>query len=149
MTAKTKIRSRKLAGHHRHKPRNVSAKAFERVYWPYLPLALIVSILLVLGGQSGALSSAIHSPTGKVLAYANSMSVSGLFSSTNTQRSSNGVAGLSLNSKLNASAQAKANDMASKNYWSHNTPDGDPPWVFVTAQGYAYQKLGENLAAED
>lgn len=147
MTAKTKNSSRRSAGHHRHKPRNVSAKAFERVYWPYLPLVLIVSILLMMSGQSGALSSAIRHPSGNVLAYATSMSSSGLLSSTNSQRASNGVGGLSLNSKLNSSAQAKANDMAARNYWSHNTPEGDAPWVFVTAQGYAYQKLGENLAA--
>lgn len=97
--------------------------------------------------QSGALSAGLRNPTGNVLAYATSMSVNGLLSSTNGQRSSNGVASLSLNSKLNAAAQAKANDMASRNYWSHNTPEGNPPWVFVEAQGYSYQKLGENLAA--
>jgi hypothetical protein len=56
------------------------------------------------------------------------------------------VASLSLNGQLDAAAQAKANDMATRNYWSHYTPDGNPPWVFVSAQGYAYQKLGENLA---
>lgn len=147
MTAKTKRAAKKPVVHHRHKPQGVSAKSFERVYWPYLPLILIVSLLLVVGGQSGALSAALRNPTGGVLAYASSMSVSGLLSSTNGERAAGGVAGLSLNGKLNAAAQAKANDMAARNYWSHNTPEGNPPWVFVTAQGYSYQKLGENLAA--
>jgi hypothetical protein len=74
------------------------------------------------------------------------MSISGLLSDTNAQRSANGVASLSLNNQLNAAAQAKADDMAARNYWSHNTPEGNPPWVFVDAQNYSYQKLGENLA---
>src|SRR5690606_3424397 len=58
----------------------------------------------------------------------------------------NGKAALSLNDKLNAAAQAKAEDMKARNYWSHNTPDGQEPWVFFDAQGYIYKKAGENLA---
>ena len=148
MTAKTKKTKVARTRVYKHKPHGVSAKSFERAFWPYLPLALIISLLLTLNVQSGALSMGLlRDPTGDVLAYATSMSVNGLVSSTNTQRSANGVTSLSLNSKLSASAQAKANDMASRNYWSHNTPEGNPPWVFIEAQGYAYQKLGENLAA--
>ncbi len=108
-------------------------------------MVLIVFLSLTLS-SSGSLASRLSHPTRSVLAYATSMSVSGLLSSTNSQRASNGVAALGLNSQLNAAAQAKANDMASRNYWSHNTPEGNPPWGFVSAQGYAYQKLGENLA---
>ena len=100
--------------------------------------------MLCFGFQGGALQAAIKHPSGKVLDYAASMSTSGLLSSTNSTRSSSGISALSLNAKLNAAAQAKANDMASRNYWSHNTPEGNPPWVFVNAQGYSYQKLGEN-----
>ncbi|OGL35925.1 hypothetical protein A3A68_01715 [Candidatus Saccharibacteria bacterium RIFCSPLOWO2_01_FULL_48_13] len=147
MPIKTNKNKGSSARVYKHKPKGVSAKSFERIYWPYLPLTLIISLMLVFGGQSGTLSSALRNPTGNVLAYATSMSVGGLLGSTNDQRAANGVATLSLNSKLNAAAQAKANDMAARNYWSHNTPEGDPPWVFIEAQGYAYQKLGENLAA--
>lgn len=93
------------------------------------------------------LQASIRNPSGKVLSYATGMSVSGLFNDSNVARSDNGVASLVLDSQLNAAAQAKANDMATRNYWSHNTPEGNPPWVFVSAQDYSYQKLGENLAA--
>jgi len=147
MTAKTKKLKASKATAHKHKPRGVSSKSFERIYWPYLPLLVVIGALLFFSNQSGALSSAIKNPTGGVLAYATSMSINGLHSSTNGERSGNGVAALSLNSKLNAAAQAKANDMAARNYWSHNTPEGNPPWTFIEAQGYSYQKLGENLAA--
>jgi hypothetical protein len=147
MTAKTKRAKTAPNRAYKHKPRGVNTRSFERVYWPYLPLVLVIGLLLMFSGQSGALNAALRNPKGDVLAYATSMSVNGLLSSTNTQRTSNGVATLALNSKLNAAAQAKANDMAARNYWSHNTPEGNPPWVFIEAQGYAYQKLGENLAA--
>lgn len=69
-----------------------------------------------------------------------------MLSGTNSQRGANGQGSLSLNSQLNSAAQAKANDMASRNYWSHNTPEGQEPWIFVDAAGYKYLKAGENLA---
>lgn len=118
---------------------------FLKVYWPYLPLFALVFLGMAFGiglpGKSPAISSS------GVLAYATEMSTSALLSATNSQRANNGgLPGLTLNSKLAAAAQAKANDMVARNYWSHNTPDGKEPWTFVDAQGYDYQKAGENLA---
>jgi hypothetical protein len=142
-----KIKTYRKPSHHKTKPKGISARDFEKVHWPYLPILLVIFVMLSFVIQSGSLSAVVRHPTGKVLDYATSMSISGLLSDTNSARASNGVASLSLNAKLDAAAQAKANDMAARNYWSHNTPEGNPPWVFVTAQGYNYQKLGENLAA--
>ena len=87
-------------------------------------------------------------PSGKaqVLAYATEMSRSGLLSGTNAARSANGLAPFALNSKLNSSAQAKAQDMADKNYWAHVSPDGTEPWYFFDQAGYSYVRAGENLA---
>lgn len=81
-----------------------------------------------------------------VLSYAIDTTVSGLLQETNNQRTANGLAGLTLNSQLNAAAQAKADDMVARDYWSHNTPEGDAPWVFIVSAGYKYQTAGENLA---
>lgn len=131
---------------HKTRPKGINSKAFERVYWPYIPLVLAISVLLILGSSGGALKAAVHRPLGRVLSYSTGMSISGLLADTNVQRSANGVSNLSLNDKLDAAAQAKADDMAARNYWSHNTPEGNPPWIFVSNQGYSYQKLGENLA---
>lgn len=147
MTAKIKNHPKTTRHRQPHKPRGISDRDFRKVYWPYIPVVLIITFLLSVAGQTGAISSLIRHPDGKVLSYATSMSVSGLLADTNAARSQNGVSSLNLNAKLDAAAQAKANDMAQRNYWSHNTPEGNPPWVFVTAQGYSYQKLGENLAA--
>lgn len=81
-----------------------------------------------------------------VLAYATNVSINGLLSATNAERSANSVGSLTSNSKLNSAAQAKANDMVTRNYWSHQTPDGQQPWVFITNAGYQYTSAGENLA---
>jgi len=131
---------------HKTKPKGTNKRAFESVYWPYIPLVLVISLLLSLGTSGGAIKAAIHHPIGRVLSYSTSMSIGGLLADTNAQRSANGTSTLSLNDKLDTAAQAKADDMATRDYWSHYTPEGNPPWVFVSNQGYSYQKLGENLA---
>lgn len=124
---------RKRNGRHQHKH-----KDFAKTYWPYLPLLLIVGLGLMLNSLW---------PTHRsVLGYATDMSASELFSGTNSQRQADGEATLTMNSLLAKAAQAKANDMAAKDYWSHNSPTGETPWDFITAAGYDYQTAGENLA---
>lgn len=141
--AKIKTRDKSV---HKTKPRGLAKHHFERVYWPYIPVLLAISLLLSIGLRTGSLQAYVRHPGGRVLDYATSMSISGLLADTNSARGSNGVGSLYLNDKLDAAAQAQADDMAARDYWSHYTPDGDPPWVWVTAQGYSYQKLGQNLA---
>lgn len=114
-------------------------KTDQRHYWPYIPvLLLIIATVLV----------SVIQPAQKrgVLAYATNVSVNSLLEATNKQREDNKISDLTMNSELVAAAQAKANDMISRNYWSHNTPDGKEPWVFINNTGYKYQKAGENLA---
>lgn len=85
-------------------------------------------------------------PSSQVLSFATNTSLTGLLNETNSQRQSANEPVLRTNAQLTAAAQAKANDMASRNYWSHVTPDGHQPWWFVTNAGYEYQSTGENLA---
>jgi len=80
------------------------------------------------------------------LAYSTEMSTSNLLAGTNAERTSRGLAPLAINGQLNSSAASKAADMVARDYWAHNTPDGQEPWVFFDAAGYNYQKAGENLA---
>lgn len=110
----------------------------------YLP-AIIISVFasFVWAQPNFAIN---RSAENGVLAYATNVSISGLLSATNTQRSNNGAGSLTINSKLNSAAQAKAQDMVNRNYWSHQTPDGQQPWVFITGAGYQYLSAGENLA---
>ncbi len=57
------------------------------------------------------------------------------------------VPALSLSTQLNAAAQAHASDMASKNYFSHTSQDGRTFDQRVTAAGYLWSAVGENIAA--
>ncbi len=119
--------------HHRH------TKRYIKVYAPYLPLLISIVASLLLSYWRPADSA-------HTLSYATEMSISSLLSATNSQRAANGASGLSISSRLNGAAQAKANDMIARNYWSHTTPDGQEPWVFIDNAGYQYTKAGENLA---
>ena len=96
-------------------------------------------------GDDGQLFTQTNA-SGSVLAYATNTSRGDLATYTNNARAQNGLAGLSMNDQLNNSAQAKANDMIARDYWSHNTPDGTQPWWFFTQAGYNYSNAGENLA---
>lgn len=118
--------------HHKH------SKHYFKPYLPYLPLMLVVGL--------GLLLNSAWPNKHTVLGYATDMSVQSLLDDTNVQRTNDHEAVLGLNSRLNSAAQAKANDMAARDYWSHNTPDGQTPWTFITAAGYSYQLAGENLA---
>lgn len=109
----------------------------------FLPAIVIASVATFLWVQPGF---TLVSKGRDVLAYATNISPSGLLSATNSRRSANGVGTLSIQGQLNSAAQAKANDMVNRNYWSHQTPDGQQPWVFITNAGYQYLSAGENLA---
>lgn len=122
----------------RHGKHHKKKGGYIKVYAPYLPL--IISIILSL------LISFWQPHTTNTLAYATNMNTAGLLSSTNAQRTNHGRAALKLNTQLANAAQAKANHMIAHNYWSHVTPDGQEPWVFIQNAGYAYNKAGENLA---
>ncbi len=124
---------KRVAMHHKHDKRYIKA------YWPYLPMVA----LLVLGLSFSSWLSHAHR---SVLGYATDVSVQNIVDETNVQRAGNGEGALGTNAPLNQAAQAKANDMAARDYWSHNTPDGQTPWTFMTAAGYQYKTAGENLA---
>lgn len=79
---------------------------------------------------------------------AQAIGASELISLTNIERSKNGLPALAYNGRLASSAYAKAQDMLAKGYWAHTSPDGLSPWTFVSATGYAYVAVGENLARD-
>jgi len=125
---------RKRTGQHHKRGRR-----YITPYWPYLPMVAIIGLSFLVNGWTAHANHA-------VLGYATDISVQNLLVGTNQQRSSNGENSLALNAQLDQAAQAKASDMAARDYWSHNTPDGQTPWTFITAVGYSYQTAGENLA---
>lgn len=82
------------------------------------------------------------------LSFASSIRAEKIIELTNQARNENGLNPLSPSSQLVQAAQNKAEDMVKRNYWSHETPEGDPFWHFVEQVGYNWSVLGENLAAD-
>lgn len=67
---------------------------------------------------------------------------------TNVDRSSQGLATLRVSPLLTEVAEAKANDMATKGYFAHTSPEGLSPWHWFQEKGYAFSYAGENLAID-
>ena len=131
-TKKTTIHHKKRqAKHHRQ------SKRYLKAYSPYLPIVAVLFMGLVI--------NTAWSKVG-VLGVSQDFSSNALLSDTNTNRSTQQEAALTLDPQLTAAAQAKADDMVQHNYWSHTAPDGKTPWSFIAAAGYPYQTAGENLA---
>ncbi len=102
----------------------------------YLIFALVTSIVFKRVGTN----------FNNVLGFATDITVDKLYQLTNEERQKNGLATLQYNAKLADAAQKKAQDMFTKNYWAHYSPDGNTPWQFILASGYQYEFAGENLA---
>lgn len=81
-----------------------------------------------------------------VLGFATDITVEKLYELTNKERQKYGLSSLNYNEKLSKAAYEKAQDMFSKNYWAHFSPDGKTPWEFIIKNGYQYEYAGENLA---
>ena len=138
MAVATKQKPRSTVHHKkRHGNHQRRSTHFMKAYWPYLPIALIVGV--------GMLVNTLWMKPG-VLSYATNMTHTGLLVSTNSERAKHNLGTLSLNQSLTEAAQKKAADMVARNYWSHVTPDGQDPWVFINTTGYTYLAAGENLA---
>lgn len=136
----TAQRSVKTKQHSNLRPKHKHTKDFLKVYWPYMPLLVILSSLTLL------ISPWHYFKKNDVLSYATNITATGLLESTNSERVKANNTSLRMNEKLSRAAQAKADDMVARDYWSHNTPEQQSPWVFIDKTGYSYQKAGENLA---
>lgn len=114
-------------------------------YKPHLFRELGVSVLLftsvfLLGSSAGS-SFFIHKT---VLGAEIASSV--LIDLTNESRLAYNQHPLVRSAKLDQAAQLKGEDMASKEYFSHNSPDGVTPWHWFKMAGYNFLYAGENLA---
>ncbi len=71
-----------------------------------------------------------------------------LVDETNQNRIDNNLPGLTVSPLLRTAAQSKADDMASKGYFAHTSPDGITPWYWFESVGYDFSYAGENLAVD-
>ncbi|MBI2906230.1 MAG: CAP domain-containing protein [Chloroflexi bacterium] len=63
----------------------------------------------------------------------------------NKARLANGAPPLMLDAAVNAAAQGQANDMAARDYFSHDSPEGKTPWDWLRESGATYTYAGQNL----
>src|ERR1035437_6222792 len=71
-----------------------------------------------------------------------------LIALTNQDRATSGISGVTEDLLLDKAAQAAAEDMATKGYFAHVSPDGKSPWYWLDLVGYQYSYAGENLAVD-
>jgi uncharacterized protein YkwD len=71
---------------------------------------------------------------------------SGVVQCTNAQRAKYGLPPLKENTKLDASAEIKAQDMLKNQYFAHESPTGARVDDLVASVGYDFIAIGENLA---
>jgi len=64
----------------------------------------------------------------------------------NADREVEGLPLLATSEILTEAAQMKANDMAEREYFAHETPEGHDPWYWFQEAGYSFRHAGENLA---
>ncbi len=64
----------------------------------------------------------------------------------NKEREERNILPLKEDPLLTLAAQLKAKDMLEREYFSHEDPQGNPPWEWLKKVGYDFQVAGENLA---
>ena len=79
----------------------------------------------------------------------NNLNVADIIESTNRERTKAHLPLLKTNTKLNISAEKKARDMITKEYFEHKSPTGVTVSDLGDQVGYDYIIMGENLALGD
>lgn len=86
------------------------------------------------------------SPTSRRLRPSAMVSAHDVITLTNVERTSRGLAALGENTTLDKAALYKAKDILKRQYFAHTAPGGETMSTIVTANGYEYLVVGENLA---
>ncbi len=68
-----------------------------------------------------------------------------LFEGQNSERARLGLAALRIDAGLEAIARHRAQDMASKGYFSHQSPSGETAFTLIDAAGISAPYAGENI----
>ncbi len=69
-----------------------------------------------------------------------------IFAAVNDERTQRGLPALAVNGCVVYVAQLRSDDMASQNYFAHESPSGDSAFSLMDQYGVAYGWAGENLA---
>lgn len=110
------------------------------------PPSLLIYTVVAIGLKvltSGALF--LYYPSPAQLARVVAQEIVGL---ANHARLTAGVPPLQVDATLQSSALAKGEDMMTRDYFAHDSPDGRKPWSWINREQYDYIYAGENLAVD-
>ncbi len=65
---------------------------------------------------------------------------------TNQERAKQGLSPLEVDTELSKVAREKSRDMATSNYFDHNSPNHGSPFDMMKSYGISYRTAGENIA---
>ncbi|GMF37065.1 unnamed protein product [Phytophthora fragariaefolia] len=92
-------------------------------------------------------NTSVNTTSRNLQTYSQSGFQSLLLAAVNKEREARGLSCLCMSSKLQSSAQKHSNDMAAKNYMSHTGSDGSSMSQRITASGFQWTAIAENVAA--
>lgn len=103
---------------------------------------LVVLVVTLVISLASFLGTVVIKNTGLLAAVQSAF----LVDLANKDRAEENIAILTVNPVLTEAAQRKANDMATKGYFAHTSPEGITPWYWFKDVNYNYIYAGENLA---
>ena len=147
MTAREKHRirtsARKRHGQLKHYFISGGHNSYHPHFWRPQSLGAMTAAIVLFFVISLALERVvIKSPSPAVAAVVAAV----LVELANADRGAEGVGTLAVSPTLTEAAQMKADDMAARGYFAHDTPDGKSPWYWFEEAGYEFRHAGENLA---
>ncbi len=107
-----------------------------RVLYAYSVLLVLLKVLVIV--------VPIALPSSSL--YSSAITPQNIIDLTNQTRKNLNLGELQENSRLQAAAEAKAENMLQEQYFAHTSPAGVTPWSWMAKAGYRYLYAGENLA---
>ncbi len=124
--------------------------AGSRALWRQFVLGSLAAGLLMVGFPAGAHAACANVDV-KVNSGADAATVDGARRAVsclvNQERVRYGLPALTVDTRLQAAAQQHTDDMLARNFFNHTNPDGKGPAERVSAQGYQWGSVAENIAA--
>jgi uncharacterized protein YkwD len=114
--------------------------------------ALALGVLVGLSGCAGLLQQAggENSPSHRKVSSQAPVKMTAeelkVLTATNAYRKTQGLGPLEPDARLVAIARARSHDMARRNYFAHETPDGSDVFALMRTQKVVFWAAGENLA---
>lgn len=113
-----------------------------------LGIVLAIGFTYIGRANSDVLSYLRHESSDFEATYTStSQYVSNMLASVNAQRTSNGLSALCISTKLMVASMRHSTDMAANNFIGHTGSDGSTMAMRITATGYKWTRVAENVAA--